>query len=389
VRGEEDKVRGSDSLTEESGAQSQGKRSFPVFVRTHIRVIALTLGVLSGLGMAEVGARIYNKYYMHGERRTPEGTIHIKNLAFTADINMIDGRFRRTCTVDNPPEVPSYRLAMLGDSFVMGGGVNDCETFSSLISLERPWMDVVNFGRSGEGFKYNLIITDEEVCNQGFDGAVLLIFGNDFLELQDDWPDLVGNYMALAGLILRPLRHTESMQKLNAFLARRGLAAGPPRSIEPLSPYRLPYGEDYVERPFYYPVIWDLVQDRDAYFHMSYPPPELGFPNRDALERVLEHLRPCVKDLWIAVVPNGVSIETRLRHYVLSNLGSVPVSSEVDWVYDTVRSVANNHEIPFIETYQAFLSGTEQYYFTEDPHWTAAGQRLFSELLLDVLPSSP
>ncbi len=74
------------------------------------------------------------------------------------------------------------RILVLGDSFTYGIGVNDDETFCSILQQKLPSQEIINAGNGGKGTDYELKFY--RTVGRGFqpDLVLLVFFENDFVD---------------------------------------------------------------------------------------------------------------------------------------------------------------------------------------------------------------
>ncbi len=160
-----------------------------------IRLTAIALGALMGVGVAEIGLRLFYPQMtgpaMHAyDPRT--GSRPVPNLRGRFNV---PGRYSFTFTNDAlgmrvtgivSRETARTRILLLGDSYAYGVGVNDRETFAYLLEerLSRTPLRaaVMNAGTGGKGTDYELRFFETIGRDLRPDLTILCFFSNDYLD---------------------------------------------------------------------------------------------------------------------------------------------------------------------------------------------------------------
>jgi hypothetical protein len=179
-------------------------------------LLGLVLGILLGEGLVRTFAPDWLEHRMEYLRAAGQQVGNDTDLAWSAEsvdgqilrftpwsrFAMATGEYRNAVNIDGfggrstcasfPRNALSRTIAVLGDSFTFGVGVEDCDTFSSLLALGRPDVNVLNLGVAGTALPQQLFIAERR--SNEFPAATLYVFsfylGNDFgdmLSLRPFW----------------------------------------------------------------------------------------------------------------------------------------------------------------------------------------------------------
>jgi len=177
--------------------------------RAVLGIISLTLGVVVGLILGEVACRIVAPDWL--ERRMSLLRLGISPDEMGTDLDwpaefedgqfvrfrpgstfrVVTGEYETTAHVDQfggrttcveSPQLPEQKLVLLGDSFTFGVGVEDCESFASLIASDYPDLRTVNLGVPGSALPHQIWIALKRRQAAPVETAYVYFFflGNDF-----------------------------------------------------------------------------------------------------------------------------------------------------------------------------------------------------------------
>ena len=90
-----------------------------------------------------------------------------------------------------------------------------------------------------------------------------------------------------------------------------------------------------------------------------------------------------IKNVYIAVVPNGEILSFNLYKYIKKNGGKTEKFKIIPPSYDFIKMLALKNNFIFIETFDEFSINSDNYYFLNDVHWNTNGHHLMSEILLN------
>lgn len=142
-------------------------------IRALLRGVLLLIVTAIALVCAEFGLRfVFRHAATSGNardfvaRRAPAPAIRVNNVGF---------RDR-----DVPPKTDAYRIAVVGDSFTWGQGVEEQARFSDLIEQDLgPGYEVFNFGRPGNNMPEHLAVLTQALAIRP-DFVLLQLYVNDW-----------------------------------------------------------------------------------------------------------------------------------------------------------------------------------------------------------------
>ncbi len=281
---------------------------------------------------------------------------------------------RRITCAPEPPPASARRIAVLGDSFVFGQGVEDCQDLVSVLARLSPQQAFENFGRIGAGIDDYLLVARDLL--RGFDDAVVIFFGNDVSDLAAEQ----GRAGRLAGHLstLALLRRTR-----NAFLVDRAIRAA---AAGPAGGGAIAFFEGRANN-----ILSSLRRDPDAFRRMVQPgEPEVErFRARFAALAELLDARVGAAHVVVTAVPQDHTVSRRLASFIRAHGGSVAPYGERGRAYELVRELALARGFRFVDSFPSFLSDGDALYHPHDLHWSAAGQRRMAGLLAEALASGP
>lgn len=276
--------------------------------------------------------------------------------------------------------VGTYRILMLGDSFTMGKGVQDNETFSVLLET--------SLNRTLAGCGGNRV----EVLNAGVDGyAPILSFIQLTRELQPVMPDLV-----VLNLDMNDLAGEAAY--------RRGAVKGPNGEVlaVPLVPGKaspIDRIRSWSERHLFFTrallfYVNELFDYRDIRVVVTQANPEV-------LAHTLSHDTDPREDQWRNLFDSVVKIQTYAEeHGIEFLLTTYPQGHQVnehEWIpgrysfvpegsvvsdrsVDTISQFTAGEGIHFLSLFPDFRAyhGEEALYFPYDGHWTRVGHQVMA-----------
>lgn len=130
---------------------------------------------------AQVPERVWTEYHPElGWYHQPgKQTSHVtQGDEFSVKINSAGMRSDRNYLVDKP--VGRKRIAVIGDSFTFGFGVENESTFVSVLEKNLPGYEVLNFGIPGYGIDQMYVLYQTIVTRYSPDMVMLGIFPEDF-----------------------------------------------------------------------------------------------------------------------------------------------------------------------------------------------------------------
>ncbi len=307
--------------------------------------------------------RVANPEYRHG--------VHIDELGG-----------RTTCAIAGG--APAGSVMLLGDSFTLGIGVEDCETFASLLALQHPESRIVNLGVSGTALPQQLFIASKRFTEFGQARAYLFFFflGNDYDGMIDAQPyswnapertegkSAVSTDRATApsqfiealnGLFhRRPISHSYLLQisrtvALRAFLGRRAT------SVDPIFKGMFVRNDQYVDAM------------------------------RTALRQNLSYLKTLVEstgtEALLVAIPDRYQLIERIRNSQAEYYGIPLIDLDRFLPNRILAQETAIAGIPLIDPSECLdrLPEKSKFYYTGDNHFTPAGHRAFFHCIKDPI----
>lgn len=269
---------------------------------------------------------------------------------------------RRTCGPE-ADRAGSELVAVIGDSFVFGQGVADCEDFVSLLNQISSRKRFVNLGLIGSGIdEYRIVARD---LLDGASEVVLVFFGNDVAD--------VGGARSAAGRLADEssatalLRRAWRAWRLRRLRERTRDEGGPVAYFD--------------GRPNN--VLSVLRQDPDGLQAMVEPPDARVAAFRERFAELTGSLveRFGAARVSITCVPDGQTVSRAFASFVRDHGGSLAPFGAPGRAYELVRELSREHGLRFIDVFPGFVEGGDELYHPHDLHWTPAGHRRMAELL--------
>ena len=299
------------------------------------------------------------------------GSFHDAQTDFDVVYGVTSRGLRTTC--GPAPGADGTRVAVLGDSFVFGQGVADCEDFVSVLNLGSRDKRLLNFGIiAGAVEDYRLVARD---LLADVDEVVVVFFGNDVLDARRTGiGHLADGSSALS--ILRRARRAWILHRLRQAARDEGgkvaYLGGRPNQILSL-----------------------IRQSPDSLRAMVEPTREQVASFRELFAELAEVLvqRFDTARVWITCVPDGQTVSRRLAEFIRERGAAVAPFGAPGRAYELVRDLSREHGLRFIDVFAGFAPGGDELYHPHDLHWTAAGHRRMAELLAGPLglsaPAAP
>ncbi|MBL8198295.1 MAG: hypothetical protein JNJ67_05115 [Chromatiales bacterium] len=159
--------------------------------------ITVLIGTLLGAAAVEFGLRYYTRYVQSQEQMTPGLLVYDPQLGWRMAANWqgrhvhfdFDVRYStndqglRGANWPRPTTSGSERIAVLGDSFTFGLGVNDDETFVQLLNAGGSGATYLNTGIAGYSTDQQLLYLKDRLATWQVDQLVLVVYlANDLLD---------------------------------------------------------------------------------------------------------------------------------------------------------------------------------------------------------------
>ena len=290
------------------------------------------------------------------------GSLRDSQTDFDVEYGVSPQGLRKTC--GPVADAGGGRVAVLGDSFVFGQGVADCEDFVSLLNLASRDERLVNFGVIGAGIEdYRLVARD---LLDDADAVVVVFFGNDVMVGARRPARRLADHSSALALVRRARR---------AWIVHR--ARGAPGSEGPIA---------YLDgRPNN--ILSLLRQSSDAVRVMVEPAHDDAEMFRASFAKLAATLtrRFGSARVWITCVPDGQTVSRRLARFIRDHGGAVAPFGAPGPAYELVRELSGEHGLRFVDVFAGFAPDGDELYHPHDLHWTAAGHRRMAELLAEPL----
>jgi len=283
----------------------------------------------------------------------------------------VDAAGHRSTCRESEPDPDAKRIAVIGDSFVFGQGVEDCDVFVSLLDRRSGSFAFENLGVVGSGIpEYTIVARD--LVDDSFDGALVLFYGNDFTSLQRN-RSLLGS-LADRFSIMALARKARRYTQVRGLLAEQeGLDAGDASRVK---------REEWTYHGRHNNTVAGLRKDPSVLRRAVDPGAEREALFAEHFAALADHLTASLapEEITIAMVPEGHTVSTRLREFVQEMGGETADFGEPGSAYALVRELALARGFHFIETFDAFRSAGDGAYHPHDLHWTPRGHRTMAEL---------
>jgi lysophospholipase L1-like esterase len=281
-----------------------------------------------------------------------------------------------------------YRVLVLGDSFTMGKGVEDDQTFSALLETSFNLQK-----RCGA--------TVVEVLNGGVDSYAPIL---SFLQLSRDLARLETD-LVLLHLDLSDLLQEAVYRKEAVFDERGEIVAVPGRERSTLLSERLRFWID--QHTFFTRLLLFYVNRLFGYQDFTVQGMVMR-ANQELLKYTLANDQENRADQWSQIFDSITMIkrfvesrggefalvvypwghQVRETEWVPGRYTWIPKEAVVSDVYlDTVSNHAKERGIELINLFSAFRSykGMKPLYFKQDMHWTPEGHKVMAQALEDYL----
>jgi lysophospholipase L1-like esterase len=390
-----------------------------------IRLLMVAVSSLVGLFLADkIVGLVRHTAERHRLRLAP-------NLSFRHRSSEFDYVFHSNSRGLRGPEIPlkapadTYRIAVLGDSFVAGLGVADGDVLTvrlaeALSATAAKPIEVINLGRVGTSTIRELDVYETLGRPYHPDVVVLMFYaGNDLLEVVEErdreetrnWrPQGIVRRVAYAlfpNLYLELAiwkQHRETIRRLGRRSEQELLAV--------LDRMTRRYGGDFEEAkrrylslpqetrtalergllddwrvlsPCYDPTrLQRSLYPDDRYFNLAWP----------RVRRHLELLRQAVAadggKLVVATIPDAVQIDRKAYQFA----ASLGYHVEPQWLNEesrtqqALRGWAEKAGVPYLDLTDEFRRSAEPLYFPKDGHFNPAGQAKAAQVLAEFLSTN-
>ena len=264
-------------------------------------------------------------------------------------------------TICGAPESGTGRtIAVIGDSFAFGQGIPNCQDFVSHLQAMDPDARYLNLARPGFGIDAYLVVARDFVPSDSSD-VIVLLYGNDISILPDrpwfSW--LADNYSTFA--VLRRVGQ------------RYFVAAATPMS-----------------RQFNNIKNNMITRGVDAYLRVvgADPAQQQKFAEKFAMLMAAIRTSAPQAAIWVAMVPEGMTVSDNLRAFILENGGKVAEKHSAGSNYALVRQLTSDEGANWIDLAPRFFAHDgDDLYWPHDAHWSAQGGKFAAETVRSEMVS--
>ena len=325
-------------------------------------------------------------YVHHSLKPSTTSRLQMKDIHYTQSTNSLGLRGREVDVVKNSD---TFRILMLGDSFTMGHGVNDDETFSVLLERSLQGKHVAIKGKS-----------TVEVLNAGVGSyAPVLSFLQLTKKLSALDPDLVVLNFDMSDLI------QETAYRKAATYGVDGEIVGV-SGMEPLAP--VARAKHWIDQNFYLTRLALFYVDRlgnppeptiESVVTLAYPDLLKHTLAEDSVDRTAqwESVFASVtgikafcddhhSDFLLTVYPWGHQVNE--TEWVPGGEEFIPDHAFIsDKSIDTIQDFGRTHSIEVLNVFPKFraYNGAARLYYKYDLHWTPQGHKIMAEGLEEYL----
>ncbi len=275
----------------------------------------------------------------------------------------VDEKLRRVSCLEGDV-TGRRRIAVIGDSFTYGQGVADCRNFAALLNRSQGKYVFENFGLIGSGpIGYHLVARD--LVDESYDGALIVFYGNDFVESSDE-RSIVGPLADASSVfaLLRKVKHRFQVWKRQREVER---AIGNRSHLE------------------VYNNVASMIKEKDPAYAQRCVEPDARLMEKFAVtfDEIIETLAAKVprEMIVVSMAPQGSVVANPLREFIVGLGGGVASFGEEGTAYREVRRLAKERGLRFVETFEAFLRDGDESYWPDDFHWTDHGHERMAELV--------
>ncbi len=172
---------------------NQQKKHFPLLA--FCLSLILSLGVLEGVLRLIAPLEVTSRMYQYsrpviqclfsrfdktlGWSYPPNGTFHFKSADFDTTVKTNSDGFRDDEFIKTK-DTSKLRIALLGDSFAFGWGVEKNQSFADIVEkTSEGEMEVFNYGVSGYSTLQEVLLFEQQAVQTAPDIAVLAFYDND------------------------------------------------------------------------------------------------------------------------------------------------------------------------------------------------------------------
>src|SRR5438128_2443170 len=245
--------------------------------------------------------------------------------------------FRVTCGTHSVATA-QRTVAVMGDSFVFGQGIQDCQDLSSHLQIMFPHSRFVNYGIIGIGMdEYEMIVRD--MIEPNVTDIILIFYGNDIAEINDSKKSSFGKLadISSAFALLRKVKRILTIRDFTAETANNQTALTAEMATDKTSIFNN---------------VASVLHANSDYFINTVEPPEENLRQfRNRFARLIGRMSAIVprERIWIAEAPEATTVSETTRNFVRNLGGALPTFGRPGSGYDAVKSLANEQAVHFID----------------------------------------
>ena len=368
--------------------------------KKHFPLLAFSLSLLISLGVLEVVLRIIaplevtSRMYQYsrpviqclfsrydnllGWSSPPNGSFRFKSADFDTEVKTNSEGFRDDEFTEKK-EPPKIRVALMGDSFAFGWGVEKKQAFADIIEqVSEGEVEVFNFGVSGYSTLQEVLLFEKSVIPKKPDIAVLAFYDND---PRDNMEGFARPHMVLENGTFKINSDNVNFRYYNAFTHQDkaylhdGLAFYARRGVKIVKTFFRTHSYAY-----------NLISSRLKQFKKADPmkgggkivDKEVWMAEQKLLNRFIRDCKKADIIPFIAIMPNKMEIKPS----VVKALGS-PFPNPYR---RAVKEYCRIHNISMLDVTETLRDDQkEKYHFPLDDHLTAFGHEDYGKRLAYAL----
>lgn len=284
------------------------------------------------------------------------GSFRVKMIDFDIYYGVNNNMRRTTCS--NLRNNRIMKIAVIGDSFVFGQGIRDCNDFVSLLNQGQSSFFFENYGVLGIGIdEYNIIIRD--FINNKYFAVFLMFYGNDI------------SGSSIPRSYLGKLAENISIFSLVRKAKRKHIVEKESKKYEAMS---------------FNNTLAVLSYDKNYFINAVNPNENDIQIFKKKFRKLIGKLKDKnIKTIYVSMVPEGHTVSNRLRNYIIDSGGKAAPFGQAGKSYKLIKDLSKQHGLIFIETFKSFLEHGEEAYFPHDLHWSENGHKIIAQIVINEL----
>jgi len=312
-------------------------------------------------------------------RFKPNQQFRIATAEYQHSVHIDEFGGRTTCSRGG--DAPAQSVVLFGDSMTFGLGVQDCETFASLLASEHRDYRILNLGIPGTALPQQLFVASKRHGEIGNARAYLFFFflGNDYgdmIEAKPFWWEISqeSNDTRRTPTDRSTLPRRRLLESLNALSHRNPF----------LYSYFFQFSRTVALRAFLGARATSVDQ---AFKAMFVKDAEYTDSMRTVLRRNLNYLRTLVRnkgaEVLIVAIPDRYQIIERIRNSQAKYYGIDPANLDRFLPNRILAEESAIAGIPLLDTSACLDKRPDKLniYYVADNHFTNAGHRAFLDCI--------